>query len=55
MTINSFGLNVFLDDEDERNLRRASYLRATKDLDSDLEDLEEPEDLKRLDLSPSHF
>ena len=36
------------DDEDERNLRRVSYLRATKDFDSDLEEIEDTvEDSKR--------
>jgi hypothetical protein len=30
------------DDEDDRNLRRVSYLRATKDFDSDVEEREEP-------------
>jgi len=44
------------EDEDERNLRRVSYLRATKDFDSDLE-LEQEEtapEAKRFESS-SHL
>jgi hypothetical protein len=43
-----FLLTISDEDEDERNLRRVSYLRATKDFDSDLEECEEtPVDSKR--------